>query len=115
MKMLDFIKRTGLFCFDFEAVWLKDDQCEGVIKNAWEGYNYGDPMNKVISKVEACRTKLQSWRRLSFGIIHCFLVQKKKELAQAKALFTAGVNHEQVRVLKGKVYELMVKEDCLWQ
>ena len=26
-----------------------------------------------------------------------------------------GVNHEQVQVLKGKVYELMVKEDCLWQ
>lgn len=58
MKMLDFIKRTGFFRFDFEAVWLKDDQCEGVIKNSWEGYNYGDPMNKVISKVEACRTKL---------------------------------------------------------
>lgn len=26
-----------------------------------------------------------------------------------------GVNHEQVQVLKGKVYELMVKEDYLWQ
>lgn len=26
-----------------------------------------------------------------------------------------GVNHEQVQVLKGKVYDLMVKEDCLWQ
>nr|POE58608.1 hypothetical protein CFP56_50196 [Quercus suber] len=26
----------------------------------------------------------------------------------------AGVNHEQVKVLRGEVYELMVKEDCLW-
>ena len=44
--------------FRFEAVWLKYDRCEGVIKNAKEGCNYGDPVNMVISKVEACCTKL---------------------------------------------------------
>ena len=25
-----------------------------------------------------------------------------------------GGDHEQVRILKGEVYDLMVKEDCLW-
>ena len=26
----------------------------------------------------------------------------------------AGINHDQVRTLRGEVYDLMVKEDCLW-
>ena len=39
---------------------------------------------------------------------------KKKQLVQARALSIRGGNHEQVRILKGEVYELMVKEDCMW-
>ena len=27
----------------------------------------------------------------------------------------ARINHEQVRVLRGEVYEFLVKEECLWQ
>ena len=39
--------------------------------------------------------------------------KKKKELAKAEVLSMAGVNHEQVKVLRGEVYELLV-EDYLW-
>lgn len=41
--------------------------------------------------------------------------QKKKLLAQAEALSMAGQNHEQVRTLRSEVYDLMLKEDCMWQ
>lgn len=40
--------------------------------------------------------------------------QKKKKLAQVEALAMKGGNHDQVRILKGEVYDLMVKEDCMW-
>ena len=39
---------------------------------------------------------------------------KKKQLVQAEAVSMRGGNHEQVQILKGEVYELMVKEDCMW-
>ena len=39
---------------------------------------------------------------------------KKKQLVQAEAVSIRGGNHEQVQILKGEVYELMVKEDCMW-
>ena len=42
------------------------------------------------------------------------LNQKKKLLAQAEALSMSGRNHDHVKILRGEVYELMVKEDCLW-
>ena len=36
-------------------------------------------------------------------------------MAHAKAWSMARGNHELVKILKGEVYEFMVKEDILWQ
>ena len=93
----------------FEAVWLKDERHEGVIKNAWESIASSSP------KVDACRTHLQAWNRAFFGNIRNLLSQKKKLLAHAEAWSMAGGNRKLVKKLKGEVYELMVKEDILWQ
>lgn len=49
-----------------------------------------------------------------FGNICRLLGQNKKSLAQAEAISMMGSNHEQVRILRGEVYDLMVKEECLW-
>ena len=100
--------------FRFEAVWLKDEGCEVVIKKAWSGRNMGEPVDRLIWKVDACRSSLQTWSRTSFGNIRRLLTQKKKQLAQAEATSMAGDHHDQIRVLRSEVYELMVKEECLW-
>ena len=34
--------------FRFEAVWLKDEGCEVVIKKAWSGRNMGEPVDRLI-------------------------------------------------------------------
>ena len=70
-------------------------------------------MEKLIHKVGACRFKLQSWSRHSFGNIRRLLGQKRKLLAQAESLLMSGSNHEQVRILRDEVHDLMVKENCL--
>lgn len=99
----------------FEAMWMKDERCEGVIINAWEGLHSDNPMTTLVHKIDKCRTKLKTWIRISFGHIQKLLSQKKKLLAQAEALSMAGQNHEQVHTLRGEVYDLMLKEDCMWQ
>ena len=101
--------------FRFEAVWLRDERCEGIIRSAWQGENSDDSVGKLMGKVEACRLSLKSWSRLSFGNIRRMLMKKKKELAAAEQLSMAGISHDQVRILRGEVYELLVKEECLWQ
>ena len=100
--------------FWFEAIWLRDESCKGIIRSAWNGGNSGDSVDRLMGKVEACRLRLKTWSRLSFGNIHRLLTQKKKELVKAEQLSMAGINHEQVWVLRGEVYELLVKEECLW-
>ena len=93
---------------------MKDERCEGVIKDAWVRQKLGNPMKKVMGKIDACSTSLRSWSQLSFGNIRRMLEIKKEQLIQAEALSMRGGDHEQVRILKGEVYDLMVKEDCLW-
>lgn len=101
--------------FRFEAMWMKDKCYKGVIKSTWEGYHTGCPMSNLVTKVDSCRKKLQTWNRLSFGHIRSLLVQKKKLLAQAEALSMSRHNHKQVRILRAEVYDLRIKEDCMWQ
>ena len=69
-----------------------------------------------ITKAEenACRSSLQTQSRISFGNIHHLLTQKKKQFTQAEAMSMAGAHHDQIRVLRSEMYELMVKEECLW-
>ena len=56
---------------------------------------------------------MQKWSKQSFSNIRRLLAQKKKQLAQAEAMSMARVNHDQIQALRGEVYELMVREDCL--
>ena len=100
--------------FRFEVMWMKDVRCEGVIKDAWENQYSGNPMKRLVSRVEACGTSLKSWNRLSFGHVRSLLGKKRKLLAKVEALSMTGQSHEQVRILKGEVHELMVKEDSMW-
>lgn len=112
MRIQDFTKKRR--SFRFEAVWMKEEQCGGVIKNAWEGQGMGSPMQNFIHKMDRCCVQLQTWSRMSFGNMCRLLGQKKKSLAQAEAISMKCSNHEQVRILRGEVYDLMVKEECLW-
>ena len=68
-----------------------------------------------VKKLEAPRLSLQTWSKNSFDNIHSILQQKKKLLMQAEANSMNGSNHSQVRRLRAKVQDLMVKEECLWQ
>ena len=40
--------------FRFEAVWLRDESCEGIIRSAWNGGNSGGSVYRLMGKVEAC-------------------------------------------------------------
>lgn len=70
-------------------------------------------MQRVMGKIDACSLSLRSWSQLSFSNIRRMLEKKKKQLIQVEALSMRGGNQEHVWILKGEVYELMVKEDCM--
>lgn len=70
-------------------------------------------MQRVMGKIDACNLSLRSWSQLSFSNIRRMLEKKNKQLIQVEALSMRGGNQEHVWILKGEVYELMVKENCM--
>ena len=42
------------------------------------------------------------------------IFREHRTITTIEALSTSGINHDQVRTLREEVYDLMVKEDCLW-
>ena len=53
--------------FRFESMWLKDEQCEEVVFEAWErGKNMGT-QNLFKQCMEECRRSLSSWNKNKFG------------------------------------------------
>ena len=40
--------------FRFEVVWMKDEQCEGVIKHTWGSQSVDNPINKFVRKIKTC-------------------------------------------------------------
>ena len=60
-------KRWQKKMFRFEAMWLKDQRCEGVVQAAWvEGLSLG--AEYTLGKcMEICWTRLEGWNKTDFG------------------------------------------------
>jgi len=76
--------------FRFEAVWLRDENCEGIIKSAWNGGNSRNSVDRLMGKVEAYRVRLKTWSRLSFGNICRLLTQKKRGASTSRESVHGG-------------------------
>ncbi|XP_075665954.1 uncharacterized protein LOC142635731 [Castanea sativa] len=70
--------------FRFEAMWLKDKTCEGVIKESWSGCLGLSPLSMVPIKLTSCQINLQRWNREVFGHVRLTLARKLKELTKAE-------------------------------
>ena len=42
------------------------------------------------------------------------IIREHTMITKTEALSMFGINHDQVRTLREEVYDLMVKEGCLW-
>ena len=62
--------------FHFEAMYLKDNSCEGVVKDSWRDCSEVGLAWSFMKKIFACQHNLREWDRKSFGHV-CNLLQKK--------------------------------------
>ena len=69
--------------FRFEVVWLKDERCSAVTKNAWKIKALGSDFIRLYKKQTNTRDALRKWNKEVFG--HCqdminSLLEKIKEV-----------------------------------
>lgn len=66
--------------FTFDAMWIKDEHCEGVVRESWDKEAADDPMGNVLLKVSNCQTHLSEWNKKVFGNVRKTLETKRREL-----------------------------------
>ena len=70
----------GQRLFKFEAMWLRDPQCDEVVQEAWyEGVCKpgGYPFTNCINN---CRSRLQVWNKMEFGHVGRKIAGLEKQL-----------------------------------
>ena len=47
--------------FRFKAFWIRDPNCEDIIRSSWDSLQWGTPMFWVTQKIKAIRVALLQW------------------------------------------------------
>ncbi|KAK3230032.1 hypothetical protein Dsin_001913 [Dipteronia sinensis] len=53
--------------FRFEHFWLKDDDCEDIVKEVWAEYGMVNSIEGLRGKLAWCAAKLEAWSKFKFG------------------------------------------------
>ena len=100
--------------FRFEAMWVKDERCEGAVHEAWDKFSATDPMGNVLIKVSHCQSHLTDWNKKVFGNVRRTLEKKRRELEQAERVAVWGGGCGRVKELNADIRRLTDMEDCMW-
>ena len=100
--------------FGFEAMWIKDDRCEGAIHEAWDKFSTADLIGNVLLKVSNYQTHLSEWNKKVFGNVQRTLEKKRRELEQAEHVAAWGGGCGRLKELNAEIRRLTDMEDCMW-
>ena len=100
--------------FGFEAMWIKDDRCEGAIHEAWDKFSTADLIGNVLLKVSNYQTHLSEWNKKVFGNVQRTLEKKRRELEQVEHVAAWGGGCGRLKELNAEIRRLTDMEDCMW-
>ena len=101
--------------FRFEAMWVKDEQCRGVIEQAWrKTVERGSLMFKVVEKLKCCRASLILWSKERFGSIAAS-IKAKRLLLQNLINTTPSGHSDRIMEVQAELNELLLKEEIYWK
>ena len=101
--------------FRFEAMWIKDNSCEGIIKDSW-GTGLASPLVwDFSSKISTCQENLKLWNCTTFGHVRNTLTKKLKELQNAEVSDCYRTNPGRIYVLRDEIQKLKNREELMWK
>ena len=101
--------------FKFEAIWIKEDECDEVMKEAWERGRILGSQNQFRQCMHECRSSLQSWNSTNFGHVCRKIVSLTKKLQWLECLPGGGNNMEEIHATKMELNKLFSVEEVMWQ
>jgi hypothetical protein len=100
--------------FRFEAWWAKDEQCKGVIEEAWGmSMMEGSPMFKVVEKLKGCRASLIGWSREKFGSLAATIRDRRVLLQNLIDMSSTG-HSNRIMEVQDELNSLLENEETYW-
>ncbi|XP_074302679.1 uncharacterized protein LOC141634383 [Silene latifolia] len=96
--------------FKFEPFWMADEQCEGIINEAWR---YG-PNRDIPGRVKNCAMELSNWASQNFGNIKRRIRDKETELEQWQRHPPSTDMLDKCREIVGELDELRRQNETYW-
>ena len=101
--------------FRFEAMWIKDNSCERIIKDSW-GTGPASPLVwDFSSKISTCQENLKLWNCTTFGHVRNTLAKKLRELQNVEELDCYRTNPGQTYELRDEIKKLKTREELMWK
>ncbi|KAK6130344.1 hypothetical protein DH2020_035901 [Rehmannia glutinosa] len=101
--------------FRFEAMWLKHEGCENIIKDSWNFSSNGHTRKAIHSTLIQCKTRLINWNKICVGNITTKVKKLRDKLHEVRIQpRDAYAIHEENR-LRTELEDLLDKEEMLWR
>lgn len=99
--------------FRFESMWIRDNNFQQVVENAWNMTNMSE--SGLTEKLKICSDHINSWNVNVFGNVRKKIRDLKHELAAIKNEFRSEDNIAKEKLLSDQLDEWFAREELLWK
>lgn len=100
--------------FRFEAMWLQDESCKEVIKDAWIANQISPSPAAFKWKMTRIGCILKSWEKENFGHITRQIASCYRALEQVQAEWPSSETLEREKTIELELQSLSKKEEIMW-
>ncbi|KAL8161427.1 hypothetical protein V2J09_012916 [Rumex salicifolius] len=97
--------------YRFEAMWVDDESCLDIVRNAWMNPGSSQADRSVMGKVARCVVDLKDWDFSVFGNVNRELRMVREEL-RMMGMSGSQIGHR--RELEARERKLMRREEAMW-
>ncbi|KAK9992106.1 hypothetical protein SO802_027091 [Lithocarpus litseifolius] len=100
--------------FRFEAMWLKEPQCEDIVQNAWNDGALAQLDFPLISCTNQCRMQLKAWNKNVFRHVGRKINELQEHLEWLEMQPASPGNIQDMRDIRIELNKWHDKEDAMW-
>ncbi|KAK2657890.1 hypothetical protein Ddye_010942 [Dipteronia dyeriana] len=101
--------------FRFVPFWLKDDDCESIVKEAWAEYGLMNYVVRLGGKLAWCVAKMEAWSTIKFGSLRKKIIQKQEELENLFECSHEQRSRENICCAEKELEGLLDRDELYWK
>ena len=109
------MRRRDLNVLCFEAMWIKAEDCENVIRQSWESASADNACINLLKKTEECRIGLLQWSKSKFGNVGSAADDLRKKIAKLQQGILSDAVKSHIGTLTSQLEDILDQENTMWR